>query len=275
MPELPEVVTVVKLLAPKIIHQTIVKFEIYYRKLLWRNEVDDFKQRVENQTIQNIYNKGKYIIIELENDVIISHLRMEGRWSVEPQKQLSYKENWLEAQFIFQDGNVLRYYDSRKFGTLEIVSKATFLSGEALKNVGPAVLDPNLTAKYLYDVFRKNKRPIKTVLLDQSIIAGIGNIYDNEILFAAKINPLTLANQISLKKVENILKHAHNIIEHSISVGGTTIHSFAPQKDVIGGYQDFLKVHGREKQECYVCQTKIEKMKIQGRGTYFCPFCQK
>ncbi|ATZ17062.1 formamidopyrimidine-DNA glycosylase [Williamsoniiplasma luminosum] len=275
MPELPEVVTVVKLLEPDLINKTIKKFEIYYAKLLWRNEIEDFKKRVENQKILKIFNQGKYIIFELENDVLISHLRMEGRWNFEPQNTLSYKESWLECQFILDDGFVLRYYDSRKFGTLEIVSKESFFNGSALAHLGPSILDPNLTAKQLFEKFQKIKRPIKSVLLEQNIISGIGNIYDNEILFATKINPLTPANEITLKTVSKLLTNAIEILKTSISVGGTTIHSFTPKQGVSGGYQDFLKVHGREKKECYLCQTPIAKIKVNGRGTYYCPKCQK
>lgn len=275
MPELPEVVTVCEILNRQLQNQMILNFQIYYAKLLLNPSIEVFKTKVQNQKIARVYNQAKYIIFELEDDLIISHLRMEGRWAYEKPEFYSYNQELLEAQFELENGYVLRYYDFRRFGTLELISKADVKSLQSPVNkIGPQANDPNLTVSWWQEKCAKIRRPIKTVLLDQSLISGIGNIYANEILYVAKINPHLPANQLTAQQVEKMLRQSRIILNQAIKHGGTTIHSFAPQFGDSGGYQNFLLVHGKNNQNCSRCGAKIVKEMLGGRGTYYCPICQ-
>ncbi|ATZ18579.1 formamidopyrimidine-DNA glycosylase [Williamsoniiplasma somnilux] len=275
MPELPEVVTVCKMLKPEIVNKTIIDFQIFYGKLLQRPSISEFKKKVINQKILNISNFAKYIVIELANDVLISHLRMEGKWIVEDLESFAYPERHLEAQFILNNNKALRYYDTRKFGTLELLSKNEYKNIPPLSKLGPDPTKVNVNAVNFHKIVTKSKRPIKTVLLDQSVLSGLGNIYVNEVLFEAKINPNTPANEISLENCGNILKESSRILKKSIEQGGTSIHSFESAAGVTGNYQNYLKVHGKSGNNCVYCGSKIQKEFVGGRGTYFCPKCQK
>ena len=151
---------------------------------------------------------------------------------------------------------------------------------EDIDKIGPLVKlglepwDDNLTSEYLLDKYKKKKLPIKSVLLDQNIIVGIGNIYADEILFLSKINPLKKCNLITKEEAENIIKYTKKVLEAAIEKGGTTIRTYSSVDGVHGLFQNELFVHGKDKNKCPICNTKIEKIKVGGRGTYYCPKCQ-
>ena len=151
---------------------------------------------------------------------------------------------------------------------------------EDIDKIGPLVKlglepwDDNLTSEYLLDKYKKKKLPIKSVLLDQNIIVGIGNIYADEILFLSKINPLKKCNLITKEEAENIIKYTKKVLEAAIEKGGTTIRTYSSVDGVHGLFQNELFVHGKDKNNCPICNTKIEKIKVGGRGTYYCPKCQ-
>lgn len=276
MPELPEVVTVTNILNEELQGLRIKNCEIFWPKLLVKQTPEEFSARVKNQKINRVFNKAKYIIFELDHAVMISHLRMEGRWAFEQRENHAYQETILEAEFSFVDdeNRVLRYYDFRRFGTLEVQDKENYLRSLSLVKIGPEANDPEIKAQWLQEKFQKIRRPIKVVLLDQTIISGIGNIYDNEILFAAQINPHTPANKLNLDQIQAILIHSQLILNQAIEKKGTTIHSFESRKGQTGQYQNYLKVHGRTNYPCQRCGQKIIKETIGGRGTYYCPKCQ-
>ena len=151
---------------------------------------------------------------------------------------------------------------------------------EDIDKIGPLVelglepWDDNLTSEYLLDKYKKKRLPIKSVLLDQNIIVGIGNIYADEILFLSKINPLKKCNLITKEEAENIIKYTKKVLEAAIEKGGTTIRTYSSVDGVHGLFQNELFVHGKDKNNCPICNTKIEKIKVGGRGTYYCPKCQ-
>lgn len=275
MPELPEVYTVCKILNEQVKGKTIESFQIFYGKLLKRPSIEEFKMSVKNQKIKQVFNIAKYIIIELETDVIISHLRMEGRWLVEDPDTFTWTERHLEAQFLLDNGKMMRYYDTRKFGTLELLPIDQYYLIPPISNLGLDPTKDEINITDLYTKIHKLRSPIKTVLLAQNILSGIGNIYANEILFAAKISPFKIANELTRKKIETILSASQEILTQAKKSGGTTIHSFEATKGVKGNYQDFLKVHGKVGKQCVNCNQEIKKYFIGGRGTYFCLNCQK
>lgn len=169
----------------------------------------------------------------------------------------------------------LVYIDFRKFGTFNIYkSENEMLESDEVSKLGPQPFDKSLNAKYLLQQFKGKTQAIKTALLDQSIIAGIGNIYADEILFACKINPLRKAGLISEKDCNNIIQACREVMQKSIKNAGTTISTYAFAPNHAGSFQKFLMVHRRENEPCKICKTKIKKITVNGRGTYYCPKCQ-
>ena len=164
--------------------------------------------------------------------------------------------------------------DTRKFGKMYLIKKEDIDKIGPLVELGLEPWDDNLTSEYLLDKYKKKRLPIKSVLLDQNIIVGIGNIYADEILFLSKINPLKKCNLITKEEAENIIKYTKKVLEAAIEKGGTTIRTYSSVDGVHGLFQNELFVHGKDKNNCPTCNTKIEKIKVGGRGTYYCPKCQ-
>lgn len=268
MPELPEVETIKKTLETKLINKKIKSIEIIYDKII-DGDVDLFINRLTNQTITKIDRIGKYLIFVLEDDAFISHLRMEGKYFVVSSDEPILKH----CHVIFHlDQNIdLRYFDTRKFGRMELVSHDNYKNEQPFSRLGQEPFD--IDTKVLYEKFKNSSRPIKDILLEQSIILGIGNIYANEICFKIKIHPETPAKNLSFERVEELKQASIEVLNEAIKQGGTTIHTFSAD-GIDGKFQVMLKVHGKVKQPCENCGTIIEKIKIKGRGTYYCPHCQ-
>ena len=169
----------------------------------------------------------------------------------------------------------MRFHDVRKFGRMILLPKYEVLNIKPLSDLGYEFYDSRLTEEYLLAKFKNKSTPIKTVLLDQSIIAGIGNIYDDEILYQSHINPLKPAKEINSSEAIEIIKNTKIILEKAIKKGGTTIKSFESSEGVHGLFQNELAVHGKKNGICSKCGSKIEFIRVGGRGTYYCPNCQK
>ncbi|WP_434325032.1 DNA-formamidopyrimidine glycosylase [Mycoplasma capricolum] len=274
MPELPEVVTVTNTIKPSLINKTIIKSEIFSNKIISSTSVEQFINLTKEQKILDIYNLAKYIVFELKEYVIISHLRMTGKWVIENSDQYAYKKSWLKAEFLLDNNLVARFYDMRGFGTLNLYNKSTFLKDSHLDKLGPIPLNNQTSVDYLFSKLQKSNKAIKTVLLDQHVISGLGNIYVNEVLFLSKINPLTNANLITKDQTKEIIKNCENVLIQAILLKGTTISDFESLPGITGGYQTKLLVHMNNK-NCKICDTKISKIKVNGRGTYYCSSCQK
>ena len=268
MPELPEVETVRRVLKKSLLGKTIKKVDIFYNGIIETN-LDDFKKNIINQKFIDIKRQGKYLIFELDDYYLVSHLRMEGKYFLKP---LTDKIEKHEHVIFYLDDITLRYHDTRKFGRMHLVEKDKLYTDTPLSHIGKEPCD--LTSDYLLDKLNRNK-PIKTLLLDQDIIAGIGNIYADEICFFSKIHPKTLGSKLKKNDIDNIIKYTNEIMDKSIENGGTTIRSYTSSLGVIGHNQDYLMVHQREKEPCKVCGSIIIKTTVGGRGTYFCPKCER
>lgn len=272
MPELPEVETVKNILKIDIIGKKILDIKINYNKIIKNVGEEAFINSLKGQTFIDIKRHGKYLIIELDDYYLISHLRMEGKYFLMHDEEISKHDHII---FFFYDAN-LRYNDTRKFGTIHLYPKNKYcfedlFKMEPLKNVGS---DPfNIELDDLYHNIIKANRHIKSVLLDQEIISGLGNIYVDEVLFMAKIHPEELANKLDKNDVKIILESAKIVLNKAISLGGTTIHSFQSSHGISGRFQNELLVHTKE--FCPVCKNKIKKIRVGGRGTYYCESCQK
>lgn len=267
MPELPEVETVRKKLLHYLKNKKICDVNVIYPNIIV-NDLSEFK-KIINQTILDIKRRGKWLIFDLDDYYLLSHLRMEGKYYIKKFDEQLTKHNHI----VFNINNEfnLVYDDTRKFGRMNLIIKDKL---EETINVGVEPLSNNLTVDYLKEKFKNIKLPIKTTLLDQRIIAGIGNIYANEILFLSSINPLKQTNLLNEQELEEIINKTKEVLDKAIKNNGTTIKSYEALGNH-GGYQEMLCVHGRKDQECINCHTKIEKITINGRGTYYCPNCQK
>lgn len=272
MPELPEVETVKNTLKRLILNEKIIDVKVNYSNIIEGISKDNFINNIKNQTILDIKRRGKWLLFELDNYYLISHLRMEGKYFIHNFDDPINKHE--HVIFKFKDKE-LRYQDTRKFGRMYLVLKNKLEESKPICELGLEPWDNYLTKDYLKSKYSKKKLPIKTVLLDQSIITGIGNIYADEILYLSKINPLTPCNSLTDINLENIIKYTKEVLERAIKLGGTTIRSYESEKGVHGKFQNELLVHNKEGEKCETCKNIIIKIKVGGRGTYYCPNCQK
>ncbi len=272
MPELPEVETVRNTLKNYIIGRRIDDLITPYPDII-KAKLSQFRNCILGQRFNDILRFGKYLIFVLDDYSLISHLRMEGKYFI----RSSMDEITKHEHIIFKlDNDVfLSYHDVRKFGTMELVNIGQEFQVKSLKSIGKEVNDPNLDSQEIYKMIVKSNRAIKTVLLDQKIVSGLGNIYVDETLFRARINPEEVANKLNFQEVKNILKSAKSVIDKAILLGGTTIRTYQSSLGVDGRFQNELAVHTKENEPCLVCNDTIKKTKVGGRGTYFCPTCQK
>ena len=271
MPELAEVETVRNTLKKRILNKTIKCVNVRYPKMIESN-LEDFKKILVGRSFLDIKRRGKWLIFDLGDYYLLSHLRMEGKYFIKSHEEELNKHEHVIITFI--DDTDLRYHDTRKFGRMNLIKKEDLVVAEEIAKQGLEPGDKNLTAKYLVDKFKKKRLPIKTVLLDQTIISGLGNIYANEVLFAAGLDPFKKACDVSLEEASKIVDESNRIIKEAIKMGGTTIKSYTSSLGVTGRFQQYLCVHKREGMPCLKCGTTILNMKINGRSTYFCPKCQ-
>jgi len=268
MPELPEVRTVTKILKNNLINKKITNYKILYPKVIDSDSLD--LNLLVNQTLRDIKTYGKYIVFDFDKYKMVSHLRMEGKYFL---KEIDDPINKHEL-FIIEFNNIsLRYHDTRRFGRIQLVETKNLNKVSGLSKLA---LEPfEITKEEIYEKLKKKSMPIKSILLDQTIIAGLGNIYVDEVLFATGIHPLRLGKNISIEECQKIIDSSIEILNKSIEEGGTTIMSYTSSLGVTGNYQNYLKVHKTKSKECSICNSKIERIKVGGRGTYFCPHCQK
>ena len=269
MPELPEVETVRHTLKKYVVGHRIIDCTSHWNNIIV-GEVVEFIDRVKNQKIYDVLRMGKYLIFELDDYMMISHLRMEGKYFYCDTSDERNKHSHI--CFHLDNDKDLRYDDVRKFGKLQLVDKNQYLLLPPLNNLGKEPFD--ITVDELYNLFQKSSLPIKSALLEQKMIAGIGNIYANEICFAVNINPYKKAKFLTKEEVSLIIEKSIKILSRAIELGGTSIHSFS-SGGITGLFQQELQVHGLVGKACVNCGSEILKCKVQQRGTYYCPVCQK
>ena len=272
MPEIAEVETVRNTLKKQILHKKIKDVKVLYDKMI-ESDKNDFKPNLINDEFIDIKRRGKWLIFELNNHYLLSHLRMEGKFFLKASNEQIEKHEHIIISL--EDDTDLRYHDTRKFGRMNLIEKKELINNVAINKQGYEPGEKELTADYLLDKFKKKSLAIKTLLLDQTIISGLGNIYANEVLFASKINPFKKGSEITKNEAEEIVKSSNKIIKRAMELGGTTIKSYTSSLGVTGRFQQELMVHKRENEECKVCHNLIKNEKINGRSTYYCSNCQK
>ncbi|MEC5421964.1 DNA-formamidopyrimidine glycosylase [Virgibacillus sp. C22-A2] len=274
MPELPEVETIKNTLKHYVINKTIKEVSVYWPNIIKHpDDAEQFKLILPGQTIRDITRKGKFLLFQLDDYVLISHLRMEGKYSVH--KTIEPIKKHTHVVFAFTDGQELRYNDVRKFGTMHVYTKGDEMSQKPLSQLGPDPFDEGFTFDYFYQKLKKTERVIKTALLDQTIVAGLGNIYVDETLFRANVHPLKRSSKLNKKEIRSIQCQAIETLEEAVKQGGTTIRSYVNGQGEMGMFQQNLFVYGQENKPCKKCGKPITKMKIGGRGTHVCKTCQK
>ena len=268
MPELPEVETVKNTLKRQVVGKKIISVYVLYN-MIDKPDIETFKKLVKNQTIIDIKRRGKFLMFELNDYYLLSHLRMEGKYFIDG--DVTIHDHVI---FHFDDG-ILKYNDTRKFGRMYLIEKDKVYTEKPLALLGLEPWDSNLTSDYLLSKYKNKRLPIKSILLDQSIIVGIGNIYADEILFKSRINPLKKGCDITAQECDNIIKYTKEILSSAIKLGGTTIKSYESSRGVHGKFQNNLLVHNHEGDKCPNCKSIIIKIKVNGRGTYYCKECQR
>ena len=272
MPELPEVETVRQTLRRNILGKTIAGINVLYERMIVGVSKDTFVSTLTGKTLIEIGRLGKYLYFEFSDGVyMISHLRMEGKYFIKPIKDDIVKHEHII--FEFTDGVSLRYADVRKFGTMELKTKEELFKTHPLVDLG---MEANhLTKEYLKAQINGKHRDLKAFLLDQSVIAGIGNIYADEICFMANLHPKQDIYYLTTEDIDSLVLASKEVIEKAILAGGTTIRSYTSSLGVTGLFQLQLNVHTKANQACPRCQNMIIKTRVAGRGTYICENCQK
>ena len=273
MPELPEVETVKNVLLPIVKGRKIHAIDVLRRSTI-EGDPKEFCSNLHNQTFKDVTRIGKYLIFHLTNELVfISHLRMEGKYYELDEKNDNSK--YARVVFHLDNGHKLCYDDSRCFGIMKISNESNYKKEEMIAKLGPEPFDVHDVVSLMKKV-KNVKKPIKSTLLDQTLMTGLGNIYVDEVLFASKIHPLTPANKISKQEWESIVNNSKIILNNAIKEGGSTIKSYHPGKDIDGNFQTRLKVYGKSGEPCPSCHKAILRfIKVGGRGTTFCPICQK
>ena len=264
MPELPEVQTVADHVKPELVGEHILSIEPVWKKVLDNFNAEEAKGK---HKVLNVSRRAKFIIIELENFILAVHLRMTGKLYVlsneSPPKHTS-------AIIHLEGKKNLIFEDTRKFGRIYKYDDLT----EINKRHGPEPLEDDFTSDWLLENLKKKKRNIKALLLDQSFLSGLGNIYVDESLWASNIHPNSISCAIPKTKVIRLHTAIQSILIESIRQLGTTFNSFSFLNGQSGNYSNELMIFGRQGQPCKICQSTIKKLKITGRGTHICTGCQ-
>ena len=274
MPELPEVETVCRALSKVLTNSRIKKIEFYRKDLRWQVK-DNLEVSLKNNIFIDPYRRGKYILIPTNTDkIFLIHLGMSGQIRIK-KKDIVQKHDHMSM--IVENNNkhfVITYNDSRRFGYIDLFKKKELREHFLLSKIGVEPLGRELTTEYLQNNFKKRVINIKNALIDQKIIAGIGNIYASEILYKAKINPLRKVNSLSQNDLNSIITFTKIILKRSIDVGGTTIRDHMQPDGSLGYFKQKLQVYGKVNEKCKTCNSYIVKEVISNRSTFICKHCQ-
>lgn len=273
MPELPEVETIRRTLA-----HHINNLEIKEVKLIWSSAVcgweeKSFEELVTGRRIQTIDRRGKYLLIRLDEDLtLIAHMRMTGRLNYYRDKQ--EPEKHTHVVFCLDKGEV-HFSDVRKFGRIQAIPTSLCFSASSLSKLGPEPLEAEFTPQVLKERFGKKKLSVKAALLDQHVLAGLGNIYADESLFQAGISPERRADTLSDEEILKLHRGIQNVLQAGIDAQGTSFRDYRDANGEKGSFERELQVYGRGGEPCKVCGQTLERIRLAGRTTVYCPRCQR
>lgn len=273
MPELPEVETIRRSLEPKISGLRIQKVAVFNEKTIKYPSPHLFVSSLQGEEIIGMDRWGKYLITEIGSSLaLVIHLRMTGALILLDSGVAVSK--YTRVIFYLDQGKELHFHDVRKFGTMHLISRQQLDDFPPFRVLGYDALDPRLTLSVFMERIKGRSGQIKGLLLNQSFIAGIGNIYANEILWKAGIQPSRTVDSLSIREQERLYQAMGDIIQLAIKHHGTTLRDYVDGDGNRGEFQNMLSVHGREGETCPCCGERIVRIKQGGRGTYFCPCCQ-
>ncbi|MDP2778218.1 MAG: bifunctional DNA-formamidopyrimidine glycosylase/DNA-(apurinic or apyrimidinic site) lyase [Anaerolineales bacterium] len=265
MPELPEVETIVRGIRPELIGNTILSADLLWARALATPSAKQFKRQVQGQKVKDVTRRAKYLDIALKDFHLLMHLRMSGDIMIRQSKTEPEKHDRLLLHL--SNRKYLAFNDTRKFGRVWFTKDP----GSVLARLGPEPLESGFTSKWLFENLRKRKRQLKPLLLDQTFIAGLGNIYTDECLHMAKLHPLALSNDLSQKQAEALCEAIQSVLKEGIRRNGASI-------DWVyrgGDYQNYFRVYDRAGGPCLACGTEIQRLTVGQRGTHVCPKCQR
>ena len=272
MPELPEVEQVRKTLSPHVVGKKIKALDIRLKRLIHHPSANEFEKKVVGKTITSIDRHGKYLKVNLDKDLyILIHLRMTGALMAVPKK--APEPSYAKIEFTLTGDYNMWFTDIRTFGTLDLIDHNDYVV-EGFSTLGPEPCTKELRAKYLYGITQKAKGPIKALILNQKVIAGLGNIYADEALFVSGILPMRLASTLTLKDCESLVKAINKVIKQGIKNHGTTFRDYKDGEGNQGSNQKHLFVYGRRLEGCLKCGRELSYTKVAGRGTTYCSKCQ-
>jgi len=267
VPELPEVETIRAQLAPRLEGRTLTRVEILDPRLTRPYDLFEVADELEGDTVLVVERRGKYLVLRLESGLaLLVHLRMTGSFGFTP---ATHERAVLELD----DGSRLAYRDVRRFGTWLVLETADIEPYLSAKN-GAEPLGPRFTVAWLASRLAARRAPLKAVLLDQRVVAGLGNIYVDEALWRARVNPLRPANGLGAEEVARVHRAIRAALRAGIERQGSTLRDYATPDGTEGSMQDEFRVYGRDGEPCPRCRTTISKTRAGGRGTWFCPRCQ-
>jgi formamidopyrimidine-DNA glycosylase len=267
VPELPEVETIRGQLAPRLEGQKLASVEIFDLRLTRPYDPREVIAELEGERVAAVERRGKYLVVRLENGAaLLVHLRMTGAFGFEPTSHERAVAN-------LEDGSRLVYRDVRRFGTWLVVSEEELEPYLGAKN-GPEPLGPAFTTAWLEERLAMRRAPLKAVLLDQRVVAGLGNIYADEALWRARLNPLRPANTLDRDEVMRLRRAIRAALRAGIERQGSTLRDYAKPDGSAGTMQDEFRVYGRGGEPCQRCRAPIQKTRVGGRGTWYCPTCQ-
>ncbi|WP_025691905.1 DNA-formamidopyrimidine glycosylase [Paenibacillus zanthoxyli] len=273
MPELPEVETVKRTLNTLVQGKKILKVTVRLPRIIRRpDDIRMFETMLEGHTIERVERRGKFLRFLLDGLVLVSHLRMEGRYGLYAAGEPLDKHT--HVIFHFEDGTELRYTDVRQFGTMDLFLQGEDLSLPPLNKLGLEPLDPEFTPEAFRDLLSGKNTKIKPLLLNQAYVVGIGNIYVDESLHRAGIHPERAAKSLTAEQLDRLHQAIVVTLAEAVNAGGSSVKSYVNGQGVSGSYQHKLLIYGRKDQTCYSCGSVVEKSVVGGRGTHFCPSCQ-
>jgi len=271
MPELPEVETIRRGIAPLVEGRRITNVDIRERRLRWPVPLD-LAKKIVGQKVHRVSRRAKYLLLTLDRGTLIIHLGMSGRLWVVNSGQPTIKHDHVDLEL---DGKkLLRFHDPRRFGAV-LWTTADPGSHKLLRQLGPEPLSQEFTGAYLFNKTRGRKRRIRDVLLDSHVVAGIGNIYANEALYLAGIDPRRAAGRISRPRIDRLVAAIVEVLCAAIRAGGTTLRDFRGGDGRPGYFQQALAVYGRAGESCPGCQSRISSAQLGGRSLFYCRHCQK
>ena len=269
MPELPEVETIKNCLLPEMVGRRFIGAVLLWPRLVRQPSPEEFCYRLAGQAIENVRRRGKYLIVDLSRgDKLVLHLKMTGVLLIQPSSALV--EPRTRAVFHLDNDKDLRFCDQRKFGAVWLVRDEMTVVGK----LGPEPLADDFTPEALEGILLRHSIPIKALLLDQNAIAGIGNMYADESLFAAGISPLRRAADLSGDEARRLHHAIREVLKAAIGRGGASVDTYQKPDGEPGTAQFSFRVAHRRGERCHVCNCAIGRTVVRGRGTYFCPRCQ-